>query len=91
MSKVGTIDKVEATLQVVKMREDLIEQIEKALSFRQTGSAGRALQVLKGFDSLAERLGLLDDRQWEREELRDRLLDILSLHEGRGGVYVERV
>ena len=79
MSKVETIDKPEATLQVVKMREDLIEQIEKALSLRQSGSAGRALQVLKGFDSLAERLGLLDDREWERKELNDRLMDVLSL------------
>lgn len=84
MSKVGTIDKTEATLLVVKMREDLIEQIEKALYLCQTGSAGRALQVLKGFDSLAERLGLLDDRQWERTELTDRLLRALSLPEREG-------
>lgn len=79
MSKVGTIDKTEATLQAVKMREDLIEQIEKALARRQSGAAGRAIQVLKGFDALAEKLGLLDDREWERNELSDRLMDILSL------------
>ena len=73
------IDQTAAVVAVVEMREQLIEEIERAIYLRQIGNAGRALQALRGFDSLAERLGLLDDREWERDELARRVIDTLSL------------
>ena len=72
-------DRTGAVVAAMAMREQLIEEIEKAIYFRQSGNAARALQVLRGFDSLAERLCLLDDRDWERRELSDKIMDILSL------------
>ena len=79
MGKLKPIDQTAAVVAVVEMREQLIEEIEKAIDFRQSGNAARGLQALRGFDSLAERLGLLDDREWEREDLSHRIIAILSL------------
>ena len=72
-------DTTAAVIAVVDMREQLIQEIEKAIDFRQCRNAARALQALRGFDSLAERLGLLDDREWERRELSEKIADTLSL------------
>ena len=73
------IDVTAAVVAVVEMREQLIEEMEKALDLRQCRNAARALQALRGFDLLAERLGLLDDREWERKELGEKIADALSV------------
>ena len=72
-------DTTAAVIAVVDMREQLIQEIEKAIDLRQCRNAARALQALRGFDSLAERLGLLDDREWERKELGEKIADALSV------------
>lgn len=79
MGKLKPIDQTAAVIAVVEMREQLIEEIEKAIDRRQSGSARQGLVALRWFDTLAERLGLLDDREWERQELSKRVIDTLSL------------
>lgn len=74
-----TLDKTTALVVVMDMREQLICEIETAIDRRQSGNAAWALQALRGFDSLAERLGYLDNREWERNELSKRIVSILSL------------
>ena len=78
-NKNENFDQTAALVVVVAAREQLIEEIEKAIEFNQSGNAGRALQALRGFDRCAEILGILDDHEWERQELSDKVLSILSL------------
>lgn len=83
------MDAREMTIATVAMREELIEAIENALDFRQPGVASRGYQALVGFDSLAERLGILDDRSAERWELNQKIIDSVSISRQEVRVHVD--
>ena len=72
-------DAAEIVERVMVSREQLVVAIEDAIDQRHPGDAARLRRKLQGFDFVAESLDLLDDREWERRMLSERIVSILSL------------